>query len=147
MTGETAMTSGEDLHSARRKRFWRTLSLAGLCGIPVGFAVGLGFGMSRGDITAFWTKSPDWLVIALVAAALAGFLWGCWRFYLSMDEVELLDNLWSSTVAYGAYAVIFPAWWALGQAGIVTPPNDWIIYLAALLIGLAAYGKRKWDAR
>jgi len=141
------MTSGEDLHAAGRKRFWRTLSLAGLAGIPVGFAVGLGFGLSRGDINAFWTGAPDWLVVALVAASAAGFLWGSWRFYRSIDEVERLDNLWSSTVASGAYAILFPAWWALGKAGIVSPPNDWAIYLAALLLGLVAYGKRKWDAR
>jgi hypothetical protein len=146
MTGEV-MTSGEELHAANRKRFWRTLSLAGVGGIPVGFAVGLGFGLSRGDINAFWTGAPAWLVIALVTLSAAGFLWGSWRFYRSIDEVERLDNLWSSSAAYAAYAIIFPCWWALGQAEIAPVPNDWMIYLIALLIGLLAYGKRKWDAR
>ena len=146
MMGVT-MTDGEKLHAASRKRFWRALMFAGAFGAPLGFAIGFGFGKSRGNFDAFFEWTPDWLVIALVAFSAAGFLYGSWRFKRSIDEVELQDNLWSSTAAYGAYALLFPCWWVLGKAGVVPQPNDWIIYFVALVAGLLAYGKRKWDAR
>ncbi|QNN66101.1 hypothetical protein H9L12_06425 [Sphingomonas rhizophila] len=141
------MTEGEKLHAEQRRKFWRNLMIVGAFGAPLGFGVGFGFGKSRGDFDAFWTMVPQWLVVALVALSVGGLLYGSWRFYRSIDEIELVDNLWSSVAAYAAYAVIFPAWWALGKAKVTPEPNDWAIYLAALVIGLAAYGKRKWDAR
>ena len=146
MTG-LMMTEGERLHAAQRKRFWRTLSIAGLGGIPFGFAVGAGFGYSKGDIDTFWRWAPDWLVLLMLAVGVGTLLYGSWRFHRSIDEVELTDNLWSSWAAYGTYALLFPVWWVLGKAGITSEPNDWVIFLAALGGGLALYLKRKWDAR
>lgn len=146
MMGAT-MTSGEQLHRASRTRFWRTLAIAGAGGVPMGFAVGFGFGISRGDIDTFWNWAPDWLIIILLVVSIAGILYGSWRFHRSIDEVELTDNLWSSWAAYGVYAMLFPTWWVLGKAGLTSPPNDWVIYLAALLGGLSCYGWRKWRAR
>lgn len=146
MMGEL-MTDGEQLHAQNRKRLWRSLFIGGLFAAPIGAGVGFGLGKSKGDINAFWTMAPDWLVIVLVLLAAGGFLFGLWRFDRAIDEVERVDNLWSSTAAYTTYAVLFPAWWAFGKAGITGEPNGWAIYLAALVLGLVAYGKRKWDAR
>ena len=142
-----AMMDGERLHDEHRRKFWRTLGIAGLGGVPVGFAVGLGTGLFGGDLNAFWSWAPDWVVLLLIgiSAALVGF--GSWRFYRSIDEVELQDNLWSNSAAYGAYALLFPCWWALGKAGITSEPNHWLIFLAALGAGLLGYGVRKWRAR
>jgi hypothetical protein len=142
-----AMMEGEKLHSEYRRRFWRTLAIAGIGGVPIGFAVGFGAGYSEGDLDAFWNWSPDWLVIALLGLALATIIYGSWRFYRSIDEVELLDNLWGSSAAYSAYALIFPTWWVLGKAGITAEPNHWLIFLFALGFGLALYLGRKWRAR
>ena len=145
MTG--AMMDGEKLHDENRKRFWRTLGIAGLGGVPIGFAVGLGSGLFDGELNAFWSWAPDWLVLLLIGISVASISYGTWRFYRAIDEVELQDNLWSNAAAYGAYALLFPCWWALGQAGMTPPPNHWAIFLAALVAGLAAYAIRKWRAR
>jgi len=142
-----AMMDGERLHQTQRKRFWRNLLAVGLAGAPIGFAVGFGAGYSRGDLDAFWNWAPDWLVIGLLGFAIVGFSFGTWRFYRSIDEVELLDNLWSSLAAYYVFALLFPVWWVLGKAGISGEPNYWIIFLAALVLGLATYLFRKWRAR
>jgi len=142
-----AMMDGEQLHQTQRKRFWRNLLAVGLAGAPIGFAVGFGAGYSRGDLDAFWNWAPDWLVIGLLGFAIVGFSFGTWRFYRSIDEVELLDNLWSSLAAYYVFALLFPVWWVLGKAGISGEPNYWIIFLAALVLGLATYLFRKWRAR
>ena len=142
-----AMMDGERLHQTQRKRFWRNLLAVGLAGAPIGFAVGFGAGYSRGDLDAFWNWAPDWLVIGLLGFAIVGFSFGTWRFYRSIDEVELLDNLWSSLAAYYVFALLFPVWWVLGKAGISGEPNYWIIFFAALVLGLATYLFRKWRAR
>jgi uncharacterized membrane protein YidH (DUF202 family) len=141
------MMDGERLHAAHRRRFWRTLAIAGIGGVPIGFAVGFGAGYTDGDRNAFWTWAPDWLVLLLLAVAVATVLYGSWKFMRSIDEVELQDNLWSSCAAYGAYALLFPSWWALGKAGITGEPNHWMIFFAALGVGLATYLWRKWNAR
>ena len=145
MTGE--MMDGEQRHAESRKRFWRTLGIAGVGGVPVGFAVGFGAGYTDGDLDAFWNWAPDWLILALLAFSLVTIVYGSWRFYTSVDEVELLDNLWSSAAAYGTYALLFPTWWVLGKTGMAPPPSDWIIFLVALVGGLAFYLWRKWRAR
>ena len=146
MTGDV-MTEGERLERAQRRKFWRSLGLAGVGAIPVGFVVGFTAGKEKGDFTTFFHVAPDWLVLALVALAVISFSWLSLRFMRSIDEVELADNLWCSTAAYYLYAVLFPAWWALAEAGIVGAVNGWAVYFAALGGGLAYYGWRKWAAR
>ena len=145
MTG-TKM-DGENLHEQHRKRFWRNLMIAGAGGIQIGFAAGFGAGYTQGDFDAFWNWAPDWLVIVLLGLTLAGLIYGSWRFYRSIDEVELLDNLWGSSAAYSAYALLFPSWWVLGKAGIVGEPHDIVIFVVALAAGSAVYLGRKWRAR
>ena len=142
-----AAMEGEQRHAEHRRRFWRTLGIAGIGGIPVGFAVGFGAGYTGGDFDAFWNWAPDSLVIGLLAFSLAAILYGSWRFYKSIDEVELLDNLWASSAAYSAYVLLFPLWWVLAKTDMAPPPNDWVIFLVALGSGLAFYLGRKWRAR
>ena len=86
---ERVMTEGEKLHAEQRRKFWRNLMIVGAFGAPLGFGVGFGFGKSRGDFDAFWTMVPQWLVVALVALSVGGLLYGSWRFYRSIDEIEL----------------------------------------------------------
>ena len=142
-----ATMDGENLHEQHRKRFWRNLAIAGVGGIPIGFAAGFGAGYTKGDFDAFWNWAPDWLIIALLALAIGTLLYGSWRFYRSVDEVELLDNLWGSSAAYSAYSLLFPSWWVLQKAGITAPPNHWLIFLIAIGTGMAVYLGRKWRAR
>ena len=142
-----AMMEGENLHEQSRTRFGRSLAIVGIGAAPSGAGVGWGIGHSKGDFDAFWNAAPDWLVLALLALAAVTLLYGSWRFYRSVDEVEMLDNLWGSAAAYGAYSMLFPAWWALDRAGITGEPNHWLIFLVALGVGLAAYLGRKWRAR
>lgn len=145
MTG--AMMDGEELHEKHRKRFWRTLGIASLAGMPVGIAVGFGAGLSKGDRNYFWSWAPDWAVLFLLSFSIATIFYGSWKFMRSIDEVELQDNLWGSFAAYGAYVLLFPAWWVLGKAGITAEPDDWTIFFVALGAGLAFYLWRKWRAR
>ena len=138
---------GEKLHSEHRRRFWRNLMIVGIGALPIGFAIGFGAGHRGGDFDAFLTSAPDWQVIALLGLAVGGVIYGSWRFYRSIDELELLDNLWASSAAYSAYSLLFPIWWILSRAGIAVEPNQWLIFMVALGGGLATYLARKWRAR
>ena len=138
---------GELLESRRRRRFWGVIAALTGLGMVLGFVFGFASAHNEIPLEEAAAAIPDGLVIALVAFAIAGFTWGCWAFMKSIDEVELADNLWGSTASYYAYAVLFPSWWVLSQAGITAPPNHWLIFFLSLAAGLALYGYRKWRAR
>lgn len=73
--------------------------------------------------------------------------YGSWRFFATVDELELADNLWGSLVAFYTYAILFPAWWALATIGQAPEPDQWVIYGVTLAAGGAAYLFRKWRTR
>lgn len=138
---------GERMEARRRRLFWG--SIAGF--IVTGAVTGaiIGYGSASRDIAPdeIWTSLPQPLAMALVGASLIAFFYGCWRFYKTIDEVELVDNLWGSTASYYVYATLFPVWWVSAKVGVVPQPNDWAIYAIALGGGALIYVWRKWRAR
>ena len=138
---------GERLEQGRRRRFWTVIGLLLAAGAVTGFVAGYAGAHQDVPPDAMLRTVPDGVVIAFLAFAIAAFSYGCWAFLKAIDEVELADNLWGSTASYYAYAVLFPSWWLLSQAGITPQPNHWAIFFASLTAGLAAYGYRKWRAR
>ena len=136
---------GERLHNQQRRRFWTILgALAGL-GLIIGLIIGFvaGFADTRDDV--------DPLVVNLAAAGVVlfglGAVYGSWRFFVTVDELELADNLWGSMIGFYVYGILFPCWWALSMLHRAPEPNQWVIYAASLLSGAAAYGYRKWSNR
>lgn len=138
---------GERLERSRRRRYWRVLVGLAAGGMAVGFVFGFVSGHRDVPLDQAVAAVPDGAVIALLAFAIATFTYGCWAFLQSIDEVDLADNLWGSTASYYTYAILFPSWWVLGQAGISSAPNHWTIFVVSLVAGLAVYGFRKWRAR
>jgi len=137
---------GERL-AARRRTFWLSIAVIGIGGAIVGLITGFTAGHRDVAPEDIWASLPKPLAVAIIAISFSLFVYGCWRFYKAIDEVELVDNLWGSTASYYAYATIFPLWWALGKANVIDRPDDWVIYFAALIAGGVAYGWRKWRAR
>lgn len=138
---------GERAEAGRRKLFWTALGVIMIGGAVTGLLIGISAAHHDIKPDAIWTDMPQPIAVALIAAALVAFVYGCWRFFKAIDEVELVDNLWASTAAYYAYATLFPLWWVLAKIGVLPEPNDWAIYLIALGGGGAIYVWRKWRAR
>ena len=138
---------GERLESRRRRQFWTVIGAIMAAGAATGFVTGFVAGHKEVPADQVWAAMPDGLAIAIVALALIAFNIGCWAFARAIDEVELADNLWGSTAGYYVYVMLFPAWWALGKAGVTSDPNHWLIFFAALAGGGIAYLWRKWRAR
>ena len=148
MMGEVMSNSeGERLEQERRRKFWRVVGLIFVSGMVFGGVMGFVGAHNEIPFDEAFTAMPDAAVIAFVVLGMAAFTWGCWAFMRAIDEVELVDNLWGSTAGYYAYAMLFPAWWVLGQADIVAPPNHWAIFFLSLAAGGVVYLYRKWRAR
>lgn len=140
------MGEGERLHEQRRRRFWGILGWLVVIGLVAGFFSGFvaGFIDGSGGQGTPGLKAIGGAGVALIAVAVA---YGSWRFFASVDEVEVADNLWASLIGFYAYAILFPAWWSLSKIGLTAEPDHWIIYGVALLTATAAYFYRKWQSR
>ncbi len=103
-------------------------------GFVVGYADGGGMELPAWGSTA---AGGAIILVAILAA------YGSYRFFVSVDEVEVADNLWGSLIGFYAYALLFPTWWMLHRIGKAPEPNDWIIFEVALGTALLAYGYRK----
>ena len=133
---------GERLHAQRRRHFW--LTIAGL--VVIGFIGGLvGSYIRRLDAGAVATPGIVWLAAAGVIILAVAALFASWKFFVSVDEVEVADNLWGSLVGFYAYATLLPVWWALSKLGLVVEPNHWAIYGVSLVTAFLAYAYRKWQ--
>lgn len=137
---------GERIETQRRRRFWRLI--LGLTAIG---AIG---GFLAGFVNAQFGASGDGLnpmVQALAAIALiialAGGAFATWRFFQTMDEVEVSDNLWASLIGFYVYGFGFPGWMALYWLDVAPQPVDWTVYAASMLTAAGAYGVRKWRSR
>jgi hypothetical protein len=137
---------GERLHNARRKRFWKIVGWLAIAGGVGGFVSGFAAGYADGS----GKPLPDWMLTAATVAIVFSVVIGAyasWRYFAAVDEVEIADNLWSSLVGFYVFGFLFPAWWMLHWVGRAPAPDAGIIYAAAMLSAVAAYGVRKWRSR
>ena len=135
---------GEKLHAERRKRFWRTLGGLAIIGALAG-AVGQGaIELSKGGPLPEWTATAGAAGVILVAILV---ILGSWRFFVTVDEVELADNLWGSLIGFYWYAILFPSWWALNKLGWAPALDHWAIFISAMIVSFAVYLYRKWRLR
>ena len=136
---------GERLYADQRKRFWAIIAGLALIGALTGFV-----GAFIIQHEHFGTgASPQMLTLAAAGIVLVAFLsaYASWRFFATVDELELADNLWGSLIGFYAYAILFPVWWALNAIGRAPEPDDWLIYLFSVTVALAAYAYRKFRNR
>jgi hypothetical protein len=137
---------GERLYAERRKRFWTLLGALALVGMVAGFIMGFvsGYADAR-QMTVEPLYGTLGAAGVILMAILAAFF--SWRFFVSVDEVEVADNLWGSLIGFYAYAILFPTWWALNRLGKAPEPDDWVIFGTSMIVAALAYGVRKWRSR
>lgn len=137
---------GERLHAQRRRRFWLILGGLALAGLIGGFLSGFVAGYADARQA---TVEPLYGTVGAVGAVLLAIVvvFGSWRFFASVDELEVADNLWGSLIGLYTYAILFPLWWALNRLGYAPEPDHWIIYGATMVAGLLGYALRKWLLR
>lgn len=141
----TDVGQGEVLERQRRKRFWGIVAFLVGLGALTGFFGGVYVGMNDAPGQPF--VFPPLLAWGGVIAAALAFLYGTWAYFRAVDEVDLVDNLWGSTVGFYAYATLFGGWMALSLLEAAPAPNHVTIFLASLVAATVAYLYRKWRAR
>jgi uncharacterized membrane protein YhaH (DUF805 family) len=137
---------GERLEKERRRKFWRLVLLLGAVGAVAGFV----FGFIQGAADASGQPVSETARTAAAAALLIATVGGgyfSWRFFTSVDEVEVTDNLWASLIGFYVYGFALPLWWGLSWLEFAPKPVDWILYVVVMLSATAAYGVRKWRQR
>ena len=135
---------GEKLHDARRKRFWRILGGLAVIGAISGAVGQAAIEISKGSPLPEWTATAG--AVGVVVAAIL-VIYGSWRFFVTVDELELADNLWGSLIGFYWYAILFPSWWAMNKLGWVAAPDQWAIFVSAMVAASVVYLYRKWRNR
>lgn len=137
MTDNDTVLSGEARLKARRNAFLRYLGLF----MVAGFAVG----MMSGAAAALVEKGslPTSALIAMWAVTIALFAWFCRDYFRRVDELDLLDNLWASTVGLYGYLVVFATWYLFNDVGIAPAIDPFAVMIATLAITAVAYLARK----
>lgn len=137
--------TGERLEQKRRKRYWGIIAFLIGLGAVSGFSAGVYVGITESSGEPF--VLPAWMAWVGVSLAAIAFLYGSWSYFRAVDEVDLMDNLWASTVGFYAYAALFGGWVALDVVAAAPPANHLVIFFATIIVATIAYVFRKWRAR
>ncbi|MFN2100730.1 hypothetical protein [Altererythrobacter sp. MF3-039] len=142
MTANNESTlTGEQRLKSRRNRFFRFCAIgffgAGLVGFFSGYAAD---SVADGSF-------PPWALVVFVALAVAGFVWFSWDYFRRVDELDVMDNLWAGMIGLYFYIVAFPVWHVFYDAGVLSQPHQWTLYLATLAVSMGTYLLRKIGLR
>jgi len=137
MTNNDPTLSGEARFKAKRSAFWRYLGIS--------FAVSLVAGIVLGTVVA--VVAAGYVSVALMGViwlvAIIGYAWFTRDYFRRIDELDLLDNLWASTIAFYVYVVTLGSWWLFHQIDVVSEPQQYIIAAVAGAALVLAYVARK----
>ncbi|MDF1833682.1 MAG: hypothetical protein P1U62_02225 [Alteraurantiacibacter sp. bin_em_oilr2.035] len=139
-TNDRAIT-GEARLKARRNRLWAFSGMGFLIAIIVGLATGF-----AGDLYEDGSL-PAWSIYAIWALVVAAFTWFTISYFRRVDELDLMDNMWATLIAFYFYVVAMPSWYMFDIIGLAGTPQDKVIYLATLAVMFIAYGARKLGLR
>jgi len=137
---ESKAQSGEQRLKNRRRNFIRFVAIGVGVALIAGFATGVI--VARGV-----SEFAPWIVVLATTLVLIGYAWFSVEYFRRTDELDLLDNLWASTVAVYFYIAALPAWFVLDDAGIAPPIDHWAIYGATFFVAIAAYAARRMGVR
>ena len=137
MTDNNAALSGEARLKAKRNAFLRYFGLAMLAGLIGGMMSGVAAAMVEDG------SLPKGVLIALWTITVGLFVWFCRDYFRRVDELDLLDNLWASTIGLYGYVVVFGTWYLFHQVGIAPEIDQIAVMLATLAIATVAYIGRK----
>ncbi|WP_120078603.1 hypothetical protein [Aurantiacibacter odishensis] len=141
MTDTSETLSGEARLKIRRNRFWTFCALGFAVAIVAGFVTGYAADLLVDGVL------PGWSFFLMWGVALVSFTWFTWSYFRRVDELDLLDNLWASLIAFYFYFVAMPSWWLFHDLGLAPEVDHIAIYFATAVVMFAAYGLRKLGLR
>lgn len=133
----SASQSGETRLKARRSAFWRYVALALAGSFVVGIITGVAGGLVSDGIL------PAAVMIALWLLVVIGFVWGTRDYFCRIDEVDLQDNLWASTIGLYVYIMTLGSWLLFNEINVLPSPDQYVIAAITFCSVLVAYAMRK----
>lgn len=142
MTADDQTTqSGEARLKANRRNFLRYGTMVMLATMVISGVAGYLTGMyDSGEV-------PIWLPIAAFVALLIGGTWFCFDYFRRVDELDLLDNLWSHLIGMYIGFAVFGGWYFAADLGLVSHPTVMPILGIMLVATFLVYGLRKLGLR
>ena len=110
-----------------------------------GFLVAVALGMGTGFVGTMVTDGamPAAMLGGIWTLVLAASIWFSRDYFRKVDELDLLDNLWASTIALYAFFGAAATWFVFHDAGLAPSPSYEAFGIFTFTILLMAYGARK----
>lgn len=129
--------SGEERLKQRRRKFWRYMTLAFVASAVIGFFSGF-------VVDAYEDGTvPLAVPLVLGVIALLALAWFTWDYFRRVDELDLMDNLWSHLIGIYGGMIVYAVWYFGHDLGLLIEPTALGVVIAFLGITLIAYGARK----
>ena len=129
------MGPGERASKARSRRVMMTLG-----GLMLGGAVlGLVGAFVENEAPAGNGTFPPAFAIGAVVFYLVLIAGGCWRYYRSIDELELKNNYVGAIWGVNIYMTLYPCWYLLWKGGMVPEPMHDTLFVITVAATMVAY--------
>ena len=129
--------SGEARLKSRRSGFLRYVILSFAAALVVGMVSGLAAFLVDDQVM------PGWVLIVGWIAAVVAMIWFTRDYFRRIDELDLLDNLWSSMIGLYFFIIAYGTWFVFDLAGMAGEPDSQALFVLTLTATFAAYGLRK----
>lgn len=126
---------GERASRARSRRIMTTIGALVLGGFILGLVAAFVEREVPGGIGTF----PPAFSVGAVLMYLALVGGGCWRYYRSIDELELKNNYVGGLWGINVYMTIYPCWWLLWKGGMVPEPLHEVVFVITFVSTMIAY--------
>ncbi|MEW4448035.1 hypothetical protein [Qipengyuania sp. JC766] len=138
---DTIEATGVQRLRTRRQKFWRWCALA--------FALSIFAGMASGTLAALYQDDlvPAWSLYALWAVVAFAWVWFSRDYFLRIDELDQMDNLWACLIGFYFYVGAFVTWYMFADAGLAPEIDGTIMFFATMTVMVVSYGLRKLGLR
>lgn len=145
MRGRTIMNDDRGSGLARfkdnRRKYIRLVGGLALGGGIIGGTSGILAGFNGYNFTG--TQMQVVAVIA-VAAFMIVVTVGSWKYFTTVDELEVDANKWAGLIAINFYAMLWMCWTVLGRVELTSAPNGDAVFLLTILVATVTFLWRRF---
>ena len=143
--GRSTMHDDRDVGLTRYKdnqrRYGRILGGLMIGGGLTGGVVGLMLAVN--DFNATGARMQILAVVAVIAFIVTVSV-GSWKYFTTVDELEVDANKWAGLVGINFYAMLWICWWALGMVELTPAPNGNAVFLLTMAVALITFLWRRF---
>ncbi len=128
--------AGERATRERSRRIWWIMGGMAAIGFVTGFATAF---LEKDEGGAFPGALPPAFAIGAALVFVIAVVFGSWRYFRTIDEVERRNNYVGAIWGLNFYVVLYPVWFFLWKGGLVIEPMHEALFVATLVVTMIAY--------